>query len=57
MADCKKKKPESRTLIPSAPNTGLVDECALFERVAAIIENRKNSAAAYANSEIALMYR
>jgi predicted nuclease of restriction endonuclease-like (RecB) superfamily len=34
----------------------VVDETVLFERVAAIIENRKSRAAAYANSEITLMY-
>jgi hypothetical protein len=56
MAERKKKKPESSALIPSAPNTGLVDESALFERVAAIIENRKNRAAAYANSGVTLMF-
>jgi predicted nuclease of restriction endonuclease-like (RecB) superfamily len=33
-----------------------VDESVLFERVAVIIENRKNSAVAYANSEVTLMF-
>ncbi|MDR1604205.1 MAG: hypothetical protein LBS10_05370 [Gracilibacteraceae bacterium] len=33
-----------------------MDENALFERVAAIIENRKNRAATYANSEVTLMF-
>jgi hypothetical protein len=35
---------------------GLVDENALFKRVAAIIENRKGRAVAYANSEGTLMF-
>jgi predicted nuclease of restriction endonuclease-like (RecB) superfamily len=33
-----------------------IDESALFERVSAIIENRKSRAGAYANREITLMY-
>jgi predicted nuclease of restriction endonuclease-like (RecB) superfamily len=36
--------------------SGIIDETALFERVATIIENRKSRAAAYVNSEITLMY-
>jgi hypothetical protein len=37
--------------------TGLaIDEITLFERVSAIIENRKDRAGAYANREITLMY-
>ena len=35
---------------------GAIDEIALFERVAAIIENRKSRAGAYANREVTLMY-
>lgn len=33
-----------------------IDELALFERVSAIIENRKSCAGAYANREVTLMY-
>jgi hypothetical protein len=36
--------------------TESVDEAALFERIAAIIENRKARAASHANAEITLMY-
>jgi hypothetical protein len=36
-------------------NSGIIDETALFEHVAAIIENRKARAGAYANREITLM--
>jgi predicted nuclease of restriction endonuclease-like (RecB) superfamily len=50
------KKLGGGTLIPSAPNVGLVDENALFERVATIIENGKKRAAAYANSEVTMMF-
>jgi hypothetical protein len=56
MAGRKKKNPESSALIPSEPDAGLVDENALFERVAAIIENRKGRAGALANREVTLMY-
>jgi hypothetical protein len=35
--------------------SGGVDEAALFKRVAAIIENRKYRAGAYANREVILM--
>jgi predicted nuclease of restriction endonuclease-like (RecB) superfamily len=56
MAGSKKKNPDGGALVPSAPGAGLVDENALFERIAAIIENRKGRAAAYANSEITLMF-
>jgi hypothetical protein len=34
----------------------LIDEAALFEHVAQIIENRKHLAGAYANREVTLMY-
>ena len=37
-------------------NSGIIDEALLFERVATIIENRKTRAAAYANSEVTLMF-
>ncbi|MCL1791665.1 MAG: PDDEXK nuclease domain-containing protein [Peptococcaceae bacterium] len=37
-------------------NSRVVDETALFEQIVAIIENRKSRAAAYANSEVTLMY-
>jgi hypothetical protein len=43
-------------LIPAASESGIIDEAVLFERVAAIIERRKNNAAAYANSEGTLMF-
>jgi predicted nuclease of restriction endonuclease-like (RecB) superfamily len=39
-----------------ADNAGTIDEAALFERVADIIENRKARAGAYANREVTLMY-
>jgi predicted nuclease of restriction endonuclease-like (RecB) superfamily len=56
MAKRKNAKPGNGELVMSASSAGLVDENALFERVAAIIENRKGRAAAYANSEVTLMY-
>ena len=37
-------------------NNGVIDETAIFEHIAAIIENRKYRAASYANSEVTLMY-
>jgi hypothetical protein len=37
-------------------NDGMIDELVIFERVSEIIESRKSRAAAYANSEITLMY-
>jgi predicted nuclease of restriction endonuclease-like (RecB) superfamily len=43
----------------SAPTTDvreIIDETVLFERVSAIIENRKSRAGAYANREVTLMY-
>jgi predicted nuclease of restriction endonuclease-like (RecB) superfamily len=54
-------------LIPAVPemaaydksavlSDGTVDESALFERVAAIIESRTTRASAYANSEVTLMF-
>jgi predicted nuclease of restriction endonuclease-like (RecB) superfamily len=39
-----------------AGNARTIDEAALFERVASIIENRKARAGAYANREVTLMY-
>ncbi len=42
--------------LPAAPETPQVDEAALFERVSAIIDNRKSRAGAYANREVTLMY-
>jgi len=39
-----------------ADKAATVDEPALFERVSAIIENRKSRAGAYANREITVMY-
>jgi hypothetical protein len=41
-------------VIPSKPAS--IEASALFERVSAIIENRKSRAGAYANHEITLMY-
>ena len=49
-----KRKNEKNAL--SAKTTAIVDDLALFERVAAIIENRKYRAGAYANREVTLMY-
>ena len=40
----------------SVHNNRIIDEAILFERVAAIIENRKSRAATHANSEVTLMY-
>jgi type IV secretory pathway VirJ component len=40
----------------SESDSAHIDESALFERVAGIIENRKSRARAYANREIVLMY-
>ena len=37
-------------------NDGTIDETALFERIAAIIESRKSRAGVYANREVTLMY-
>jgi len=37
-------------------NTALIDEAAIFNRVSAIIENRKFRAQAAANSEATLMF-
>jgi hypothetical protein len=56
MAKNKKEKNKSGTLIPAAHNTELIDEAVLFERVAAIIENRKYRAYAHANHENTLMF-
>jgi predicted nuclease of restriction endonuclease-like (RecB) superfamily len=56
MSERKRKKTGAGALIPSAPRAGLVDENALFERVAAIIENRKNRAYAHANRETTMMF-
>ena len=38
------------------PNDGQVDESALFDHVAEIIETRATRAGAYANREVTLMY-
>jgi predicted nuclease of restriction endonuclease-like (RecB) superfamily len=43
-------------LHPTVPATTIVDEVALFERIAAIIENRKYRAAAHVNQETTLMF-
>ena len=56
MAENKKKKIKNGAMIPTAFNNELVDEAALFERVAAIIENRKYRAYAHANRENTLMF-
>jgi hypothetical protein len=48
--------PAEKASVPVAQGNGTVDEAALFERVAAIIESRKSRAAAYANGEVTLMY-
>jgi hypothetical protein len=37
-------------------NDGIIDKTVLFERISAIIENRKSRVAAYVNSVITLMY-
>jgi predicted nuclease of restriction endonuclease-like (RecB) superfamily len=42
--------------MPMADNAGAIDEAALFERVAAIIENRRSRAGTYANREATLMF-
>ena len=47
----------AKTEPANAPsNAGFIDEVALFEHVAAIIENRKGRAGAYVNREVTLMY-
>ncbi|MDR1158515.1 MAG: hypothetical protein LBK75_09495 [Oscillospiraceae bacterium] len=58
-----KDNPRDGALIPAAKaaeiaasESGVIDEAALFERVAAIIENRKNRAYAYANQETTMMF-
>ena len=48
--------PKNGSSMYFAPNFDFIDEAILFERVAAIIENRKSRAASYANSEVTLMY-
>lgn len=57
------KNQDDGTLLPAVNaseraglNDEVIDETILFERVAAIIENRKARAAAYANSEATLMF-
>jgi predicted nuclease of restriction endonuclease-like (RecB) superfamily len=58
------KKPtieKSRVLVEkgaevATDDTEVINEAALFERVAAIIEKRKSRAGAYANREVTLMY-
>jgi len=58
-----KKKQKDNALMPVTPNTEIalqddevIDEAVLFERVAAIIENRKYRAYAHANQETTLMF-
>ena len=48
------KKSTENTLVPQ--NKAAVDETMLYERVSAIIENRKYRAASYVNSEVTLMF-
>jgi predicted nuclease of restriction endonuclease-like (RecB) superfamily len=48
--------PAAKVPEPIVKGNNIIDEIALFGRVAAIIENRKSSAAAYANSEVTLMF-
>jgi predicted nuclease of restriction endonuclease-like (RecB) superfamily len=48
--------PAAKAVELAAGESGVIDEAALFERVAAIIENRKNRAGALANREVTLMY-
>ena len=56
MANNKKDKNKSAALISVALNNELIDESALFERVAAIIENRKYRAYARVNHENIMMF-
>ena len=62
MSDNKQNsKKQDGALIPvntdiAVQNEGSIDEAALFERIASIIESRKSRAASYANSEITLMF-
>ena len=46
-----RKKPEI-----SVQDEMRIDEMALYERVSAIIENRRARAGAYANREVTMMY-
>ena len=48
------KKSNNQGLVPQ--NANMIDEAALFEKVSEIIENRKYRAAAYANSEVTVMF-
>jgi len=48
------KKSKKQEII--SQNTNMIDESALFEKVSAIIENRKYRAASYANSEVTIMF-
>ena len=48
------KKSKKQEII--SQNINMIDESALFEKVSAIIENRKYRAASYANSEVTLMF-
>jgi predicted nuclease of restriction endonuclease-like (RecB) superfamily len=60
----KRKKPATKNTSILAKNdsrlaisdSGAIDEVILFESVAAIIDNRKTRAGAYANREVTLMY-
>jgi len=48
------KKSKNQELTPQ--NSNMIDEATLFEKVSAIIENRKYRANAYANSEVTVMF-
>jgi len=56
MTNHKNNKKLDSVLTPINKNGAIIDEAVIFERVAAIIESRKSRAAAYANSEVTLMY-
>jgi hypothetical protein len=50
------KKDEEKSPLPAGRQVKILDESALFERIAAIIDNRKSRAGTYVNSEITMMY-
>jgi len=56
MSENKKKKSKNGALIPVSLDNEIVDETVLFERIAAIIENRKYRAYAHANHENTMMF-
>jgi len=56
MAGTKKEKAKNRKTTPVAVNNDIVDEVVLFQRIAAIIENRKYRAYAQVNHENTLMF-